>query len=265
MVGGIFYEHGHRMVATFVGFLTLVQFFLFLKFEPRKWVRVLSGVCLIAVIVQGILGGITVLFFLPTPVSVTHATLAQAYFTLLVILSFVTSGEWSESNTTEISRRSYTPIVFSVVVFSQLVIGALMRHTGSGLAVPDFPLFYGELLPAYESLVNSFHIVVHSLHRFTGFFIFFLSILLFNKMYNHYRNDSRIFPLSTLIVFLVISQIFLVALSVCTAKHPVVASVHLITAALILSLSVILNVKLFRFYKTPMEAEKSVKLKEATA
>src|SRR6185503_4005309 len=70
MIGGVLYEHGHRMVASFVGFLTVIlTIWLWIK-EPRKWVRILGSVALLAVIVQGVLGGLTVQFLLPTPISV---------------------------------------------------------------------------------------------------------------------------------------------------------------------------------------------------
>src|SRR5262245_8857817 len=85
MVGGIFYEHGHRMVATFVGFLTVVQTIWFWRKEPRRWVKFLGVIALCAVVIQGLLGGLTVLFLLPTAISVLHATLAQIFFSLMVV------------------------------------------------------------------------------------------------------------------------------------------------------------------------------------
>ena len=76
MVGGIFYEHGHRMVATLVGFLTVALVILFLRSEQRSWMRKLSAIALLTVLLQGILGGLTVLFLLPTWISVSHASSA---------------------------------------------------------------------------------------------------------------------------------------------------------------------------------------------
>lgn len=79
MVGGIFYEHGHRMIATLVGFLTTVLAIWLLRKESSSSARKLGLIALAAVIAQGVLGGITVLFFLPTVISVMHACLAQAF------------------------------------------------------------------------------------------------------------------------------------------------------------------------------------------
>src|SRR5437667_2183294 len=79
MVGGIFYEHGHRMVASAVGLLTVVLAVWLSRREPRAWVRRLGYAALAAVVAQGVLGGLTVIFLLPTAVSVAHACLAQTF------------------------------------------------------------------------------------------------------------------------------------------------------------------------------------------
>src|SRR3972149_5273960 len=94
MVGGVFYEHSHRMVATFVGLLTVILTVWIWRKEKRRWVRVLSLVALLAVILQGLLGGLTVLFLLPTGVSVGHAALAQTFFCVVTSLAFFTSRWW---------------------------------------------------------------------------------------------------------------------------------------------------------------------------
>ena len=86
MVGGIFYEHGHRMIASTVGFLTIILALWIWRVDPRRWMRRLGFIALGAVILQGILGGITVLFFLPAPVSIGHAGLAQIFFCLTITL-----------------------------------------------------------------------------------------------------------------------------------------------------------------------------------
>src|SRR5688500_11195615 len=93
MVGGVFYEHGHRMVASAVGFLTLVLAVWTARAEPRPRVRRLAWVAFATVIAQGVLGGLTVIFLLPTPISVTHACLAQAFFCITIALAYLTSRE----------------------------------------------------------------------------------------------------------------------------------------------------------------------------
>src|SRR5687767_4048175 len=99
MVGGIFYEHTHRLIASTVGLLILVLAVWLWRSEPRLWVRRLGYLALAAVITQGILGGITVLYYLPDPVSIAHASLAQIVFCLTVTIALATSPGW---------RRAYS-------------------------------------------------------------------------------------------------------------------------------------------------------------
>src|SRR5512135_3097391 len=97
MVGGIFYEHGHRMVATTVGILTVILAVWLARREPRAWVRRLGYGAVAAVVAQGVLGGLTVLFLLPTAVSVAHACLAQTFLCIAVTLAVVTSPRWRDA------------------------------------------------------------------------------------------------------------------------------------------------------------------------
>ena len=93
-VGGIFYEHGHRLIASGVGFLTIVlAVWLWLE-EPRRWMRWLGVAALVTVILQGVLGGITVLYFLPAAVSTAHAGLAEIFFCLTIAIALFTSPRW---------------------------------------------------------------------------------------------------------------------------------------------------------------------------
>ena len=91
MVGGIRFEHTHRLIASTVGLLILVLAAWLWRAEPRLWVRRLGYIALVAVIIQGILGGITVLWYLPDPISIAHASLAQIVFCLTMTIAVVTS------------------------------------------------------------------------------------------------------------------------------------------------------------------------------
>src|SRR6185295_17208976 len=93
-VGGIFYEHGHRLIASGVGFLTIILTAWLWLTESRRWVRWLGVVALAAVITQGILGGLTVLFFLPAAISTAHAGLAEIFFCLVVSIALFTAPSW---------------------------------------------------------------------------------------------------------------------------------------------------------------------------
>lgn len=137
MVGGIFYEHGHRMIATLVGTLSIVLAAWLWRVETRRWVRWLGVVALGAVIAQGILGGITVLFFLPPAVSSAHATLAQLFFSTVLSISLFTSAWWERER--PLIADSGRPaihtlaIVTACAILCQLVMGAAFRHKGFGI------------------------------------------------------------------------------------------------------------------------------------
>lgn len=165
MVGGIFYEHGHRMVATTVGFFVLVQAFWLQKREPKSEVRALGWIALAAVIVQGLLGGLTVLFLLPTAVSVSHASLAEIFFCLTVAIAFMTSRFASRLEAGSGGHGlGLLGRILVASVFLQIVVGALMRHLGAGLAIPDWPLSFGKLVPPLTSL----EIATNFAHRTWG-------------------------------------------------------------------------------------------------
>jgi cytochrome c oxidase assembly protein subunit 15 len=137
MVGGIFWEHGHRMVATFVGILTIGLAVWLWRSEPRRWVRRLGWAALGAVVLQGLLGGLTVLFLLPRPVSIAHASLAQIFFCLTVSMALFTSSAWLHEQprrreNSEPSLRRLSAAT-TIAVFLQLILGAAYRHDAAGI------------------------------------------------------------------------------------------------------------------------------------
>jgi cytochrome c oxidase assembly protein subunit 15 len=136
MEGGILYEHGHRMVATTVGLLTIVSMVWLLRKEQRKWMRVLGIVALVAVIAQGVLGGLTVLMLLPWWISTAHACLAQLFFSTTVAMAIFTSDWWLRGPAA-IEEDSKFPVrglslAAPVFVLSQLALGAAARHKAIG-------------------------------------------------------------------------------------------------------------------------------------
>src|SRR5215216_232757 len=133
MVGNLFWEHGHRMVATTVGMLTIVLMIYILIKEKRDWVRKLGIFALLAVIAQGLLGGLTVKLMLPLAVSTAHATLAQLFFCTTVSLAVFTSRSWIEATPlpeeTGDKPLRFLCTVALVTIFLQLIIGATLRHS----------------------------------------------------------------------------------------------------------------------------------------
>ncbi len=135
MVGNLFWEHGHRLIASTVGLLTIgLVIFLFLK-EERGWVRRLGVVALVGVIAQGLLGGLTVKLMLPLAVSTAHATLAQLFFCTTVSLAVFTSASWIKHRPTIEEQGSlplrYLCVAAATTILVQLVIGATLRHSAT--------------------------------------------------------------------------------------------------------------------------------------
>src|ERR1041384_2449822 len=135
MVGNLFWEHGHRMVATTVGILTIVLMVYVLRVEQRSWVRKLGVIALVLVIAQGLLGGLTVKLMLPLAVSAAHATLAQLFFCTTVSLAVFTSRSWTEAVPIG-EEKDNVPVRYLctaalVTIFLQLILGATLRHSAT--------------------------------------------------------------------------------------------------------------------------------------
>ncbi len=135
MKGNLFWEHGHRMVATTVGMLTIGLVFYLFRSEKRRWVRRLGVAALLGVIAQGLLGGLTVKLLLPLWVSTAHATLAQIFFCTTVSLAVFTSMSWHQPRRVTEEKGSlpirYLSVAALVTILMQLVIGATLRHSAT--------------------------------------------------------------------------------------------------------------------------------------
>jgi cytochrome c oxidase assembly protein subunit 15 len=260
MVGGIFYEHGHRMIATAVGFLTLVLAFWLWRSEPRGWVKRLGFAAVGAVILQGLLGGITVLLLLPTAVSVAHAGLAELFLCLTVTIATVSSHGWIEAP----PRRPYPQPGLSLgtltavttgLIFAQILIGAVMRHTGAGLAIPDFPLSYGQLWP--PSFVGG--IAIHFAHRVGAVVVSLAVLAVVVHVLRLHREDGWLVRPTLLLLALLVWQIVLGALTIWTVKAPVPTSLHVVGGAATLATSLALTLRAHRRFapRSAMAAESS--------
>jgi heme a synthase len=135
LVGGVQFEHTHRMIAQVAGVLTIVLAIWTWRSEKRRWMRILGFSALGTVIAQGVLGGLTVLYFLPPPVSSAHAALAQTFFCLSVAMAMFTGRKWVEEQPrVEFDQRRpslFTLTLLSIfVLYVQLILGAMFRHHG---------------------------------------------------------------------------------------------------------------------------------------
>jgi cytochrome c oxidase assembly protein subunit 15 len=235
MVGGVLFEHGHRMVASVVGALTVVLAFWYARREKRRGVRALAWTALAAVVAQGALGGLTVLLRLPPAVSVLHACLAQGYFGVVVTLTLLTSRGWLEQRRPLQPRDGrpglFVPAVIAVsLVYAQLALGALMRHTGAGLAIPDFPLAFGQVLPP----LVSFEIAVHFAHRLMALVVTAAVFFLAARAGRRPERLDLVIP-ARLAAVLVLIQIMLGAASVLSRLAVVPTVAHLVNGALLLA------------------------------
>lgn len=141
MVGGILYEHSHRLMGSLVGLLTITLLVMLMAIDSRRWLKWLGFIALIAVIVQGVLGGLRVTE-LSITLAILHACLAQAFFALLCGISWFTSRKWftntirtdSEDNLENTKRLQRLSLLTTCLIYIQLIFGALLRHIGGNLS-----------------------------------------------------------------------------------------------------------------------------------
>jgi heme a synthase len=242
-VGGIFYEHGHRLIASTVGFLTIVLAAWLWRVDPRRWMKWLGVAALAAVILQGVLGGLTVLFFLPAPVSTAHAGLAEVFFCLTIALALFTSPSWLDGGARVDDpglRRMATTT--TALIYLQILVGATMRHTGAGLAIPDFPLMFGHFVPDHWDP----KIAVHFAHR-CGALVVTLSIAATAaQVWRRQRHQRRLAAPAALLTALVAMQVALGAFTVLSQRNEWINSLHVVCGALVLATSLVLTLRLWR-------------------
>ena len=251
MVGGIFYEHGHRVFATIVGFLTLLQFIAISFTSHPSWIKKMGLAALILVIAQGLFGGMTVIFFLPPSISIIHGVLAQTFFvsTIFIAYSLSESRKSKRGAPFPLSVRR-AAVSLTLLVFVQLVLGALMRHTSSGLAIPDFPKMGGLWIPTFsENMINNINVelfdknldmvskwqvVIHFLHRL-GALIITLALSFFIYKFSNIVKKNSIESKALIIISTILTiQISLGVATVISEKLPYVASFHVVTGAALL-------------------------------
>jgi cytochrome c oxidase assembly protein subunit 15 len=244
MVGGILYEHGHRLIATTVGMLTIGLVIWLWRVEPRRWVRRLGLAALGVVILQGLLGGITVLLFLPDAVSISHAGLAQIFFCLTVTIALVVSPTWRNPPRAVVEDRALQRrlVILVALVYVQILLGATMRHTGAGLAIPDFPLAFGRLLPPLWTSA----IAIHFAHRAGAVIVTAFVLMTAAYIWRAHGDRPEFVRPSWLLVFLVAVQVSLGALVVLTGRQPVINTIHVATGAAVLGTCAVLMVRAFR-------------------
>jgi cytochrome c oxidase assembly protein subunit 15 len=227
-VGGIRFEHTHRLIASAVGAMTIVLAVWLARREPRAWVRRLGYLAVGTVVAQGVLGGLTVLFLLPTAISVAHACLAQTFFCLAVTLAVVTSPRWRDGEEREPGAAGRAAAIAAGLIFLQLLVGAVMRHTKAGLAIPDFPLAFGRVVPP----IGSFAVGIHFAHRCMALVV--AAAVAACAVAGRRSGRPGLRRASAALVGLVLVQIALGALTVLSRRDVLLTTAHVATGALLL-------------------------------
>jgi cytochrome c oxidase assembly protein subunit 15 len=227
-----------------VGFLTIGLVIFVWRADPRRWMLRLAFVALGAVVLQGVLGGLTVLFFLPAPISIGHAGLAQLFVCLTVSIALFTSRGWREAPRPRVDdpllRQGLTAL--TALIYAQILIGATVRHLGAGLAIPDFPLAFGHLLPPAWPLP----VAIHFTHRMVGLLIAIVVIATAAHIWRHHARRSELTRPAWTLLGLVVLQITLGGLVVLSARQPVINTMHVANGAAVLATSLVLTLRAYR-------------------
>lgn len=231
MVGGVLYEHGHRLVASAVGFCTLVLTVLCWRSKlVDRLTKRLSLLALLLVIVQGTLGGITVLLNLSALVSTLHLACAMVFFSLLICVSFRLSPNFKPMPLFEKSQWGMLAAITLTLI--QLVYGGVVRHLGAGLACGEDLVGCGpEFWPSW------FFGQLHMGHRILGYAIFFVVLYagVKSRRYARQNNDKFLAMLSALPVLITFCQIALGLMAIYTVRSAAVLALHTGFGALLLA------------------------------
>ncbi len=253
MTGGVFFEHGHRLVAGTVVFLTLGLVVWILRKEDRPSVRWLGIFSIVAIFLQALLGGMTVLLKLPPAVSVAHAGLAQLFFCSVVAITLLTSATWmkGQRNIPDYGFPSISTLtlVTLILIYFQILLGAIMRHIGAGLAIPDFPLAFGQVFPPKATM--TFPVVIHFAHRVgavvVSIFVLWTQLRILRLTQRGEGVELRVGAWAAL--FLLFTQVLLGGTIIWTQKAVFPTTSHVIIGAALLATHLILFLLSKRFLK----------------
>ena len=238
MVGNVFYEHSHRLVASAVGLLTIALALMFWFQERRLWLRWLGVAALALVIIQGVIGGLRVVL-LEQALAIVHAAFAQGFFALAVSLAIFTSAEWSgeldAKPLTDGGRLSRLCAITAAMIYLQAIFGAVLRHAGERLAAH---LLFAALVTLHVIFILVRVMRSHSdrpeLARPAGFLGILLLLQLTLGAASYFGKFTALLRLPMdMIVFL--------------------TTTHLVTGAMMLATSLLLTLRSYRF-STPSKA-----------
>jgi cytochrome c oxidase assembly protein subunit 15 len=257
-IGGVLFEHTHRLIATTVGFLTLILAFWLWRDEDRSSLKNLGLLAVAGVILQGILGGLRVTM-LKDQIGIFHACLAQAFLGLIVLIGVMRTNFWRTVSNPDVDPtklRSLKTIatVTTIAIYAQLALGATMRHQHKDLAILDFPTANGAWIPdtSAEMLakinawrdaralsdVDAFQIWLQMAHRFLAVLIGVAVILFCLRVVKDAGQIVAFRRLSILWVAFFLLQVSLGASTIWSNKAADIATAHVAVGAIMLSFGV---------------------------
>jgi cytochrome c oxidase assembly protein subunit 15 len=214
--------------------------------EPRRWVRNLSLIAFGLILVQAVLGGLTVLLLLPLPIAVAHAATAQAFFCLTVALALFSNPQWDGLSPIG-DGQSRPPVAAlaaatTAVIYGQILIGAVMRHMGAGLAIPDFPLAFGKIIPSLEYAPR----IVNFAHRAGALVVVAVSAVAVARVMRFYGDQPRLRRPAIGLAILLALQISLGAFTIWSRRSVLPTTAHVAMGAGVLATSFALTLRSFK-------------------
>jgi len=257
-IGGVLFEHTHRLIASTVGFLTIILAVWLWQTEDRPAVKTLGLIAVAGVILQGILGGLRVTM-LKDQIGIFHACLAQAFLGLIVLIAVVTTNFWRSLAPVDVDPKKFVriktiAIATTIAIYVQLALGATMRHQHKDLAILDFPTANGAWIPDTSATalakisawrdaralsdVDAFQIWLQMAHRFVAMLIGIAVIGFCVRIWKDAHASAALRRLSIWWVVLFLLQLTLGASTVWSNKAADVATAHVAVGAIMLSFGV---------------------------
>jgi cytochrome c oxidase assembly protein subunit 15 len=255
-VGGVLYAQAHRLLGVIVGLLTILMVFAYWQLDPRAWARRLALGALAALLAQALLGGFDVLHGLPATASSAHAGLSVLFLAIAASLVVFTSSGWQtaypadreaarSADALAADRRLRRLSVLAIaVVYLEILLGAVMRHTGAGLAIPDYPLMFGRLLPPAGRM--SAAVAVNMAHRLAAIVVAVVLVMTWWRVLRHHRDRGELTRPASAMVLLLAVQVALGGLAVIFAQNVLIDTVQVLSGAVLLVAAVILALRVHR-------------------
>jgi heme a synthase len=276
-VGGILFEHTHRLAGAFVGFLTILLTAAAWKTDRRRWVRWTAAAIFLAACVQGTIGGLRVVLS-NRDLAIVHGCAAQVFFCFIAAYCVMTSRFWTRRGNLprdELPATRKVLVLASVAVAAllvQLVVGAIMRHSDAGLAIPDFPTSYGHLLPPTHldpafrrdaihrygldlglNRVTLFQIWIHFAHRVGALLVSVAVIAVSAMILLRLRREPEFIRLGCVAPVLLAIQVTLGILTVLLRKPADIASAHVAVGSLLLVTTWVVAVRAYGVVRASRE------------